>query len=158
MTLKKIKRYRFTVFKQPKAVAGGLEENAGEEQVESRRRFGRPAQIYVILYNFLRSMTHHSSRAGRAIFPNRRHRIYPFLAYIPLTSKLFYYIMIRDFLSKKISTPFFLVCHCAIVLDTGWDKFPLLVYFDPMMNLIYKQMVPSKKSRLYRCKPKGLTI
>ena len=59
--------------------------------------------------------------------------------------------MLRDFLSKKISNPFLMVCHCAIALDSGWSKFPLIKYLNPMVSLIQNYIVPSRKIYYRKC-------
>lgn len=71
------------------------------------------------------------------------------LAYVPLTSKYFYWMIARDYVAKKISHPFFLVCHCMIVLDAGWEKFPLIPYFRPMVKFV-DVFVPRREKRSVR--------
>lgn len=73
-------------------------------------------------------------------------RVGVLLPYVPLTFKYFYWMIVRDYFAKKISHPFFLVCHCMIVLDTGWEKFPLISYFKPMVRFV-DVFVPRRKKR-----------
>lgn len=157
ITLKKVKYCRFTVFKQSNIVEGRIVESTTRDEhgeIQRIRSNGRP-HINNILHNFLRIFTHNSSPPNQTILPRGRPHVTSILEYVPLTSKLFYYIMIRDFLSKKISSPFFLVSHCTIVLDSGWDKFPLFPYLDPLAALVQKHLTPVRRSGVKKCMPRN---
>ncbi|KAK6618209.1 hypothetical protein RUM44_002660 [Polyplax serrata] len=148
---------RFTVFKQSNIVEGRIVESTTRDEhgeIQRIRSNGRP-HINNILHNFLRIFTHNSSPPNQTILPRGRPHVTSILEYVPLTSKLFYYIMIRDFLSKKISSPFFLVSHCTIVLDSGWDKFPLFPYLDPLAALVQKHLTPVRRSGVKKCMPRN---
>lgn len=67
------------------------------------------------------------------------------LNYVPLNSKHFYLLMIRDYLCKKISYPFFLVCHGMIVLDSGWEKLHFITYVEPLVKFLHI-FIPRRKN------------
>lgn len=112
-----------------------------------RRRSPATNQVETVVPGSSGPSTPGEERIPGSLPPNRPLGV--LLAYIPLTSKYFYWMIARDYVAKKISHPFFLVCHCMIVLDTGWEKFPLIPYFKPMVKFL-DVFVPRREKRTFR--------
>lgn len=119
----------------------GSESRAGESCSAGMKKY----PMFFVNYIMGLVMPNQSVKENRAIStanrPPENRGLASVFTYLPLTSKVFYYMMIRDYISKKISYPFFLVAHCMIVLDSGWDKLPILPYLGPM-RLCINVLVP----------------